>query len=277
MATRQNAPPEGQYIDADQVRIHYLEFGDRNGHPIVFLHGSGPGNSAWANFHLNKDAFVKAGYRVIMPDLVGFGYSDKPTNKGDYTLDFFCTTLMNALKKLGVENCSFIGNSLGGGVAIQIALDNPEFVSKLILMGPGCLEEQSAYWSMPGIKKMMEVNSAGVSKKTQGDIMRLFTYDSKHITPELIDMRWIIAKDQPKEVLSTMRTPELGSRMSELTCPILTFWGADDEFMPPQGKEKCLKSNLKSRFIEINACGHWVMIEHSRMFNSMSIDFLKFG
>jgi 4,5:9,10-diseco-3-hydroxy-5,9,17-trioxoandrosta-1(10),2-diene-4-oate hydrolase len=254
-----------------------LEFGDKNGHPIVFLHGSGPGNSAWANFHLNKDAFVKAGYRVIMPDLVGFGYSDKPTNMGDYTLDFFCTTLMNALEKLGVENCSFIGNSLGGGVAIQIALDNPEFVSKLILMGPGCLEEQSAYWSMPGIKKMMEVNSAGVSKKTQGDILRLFTYDSKHVTPELIDMRWIIAKDQPKEVLSTMRTPELGSRMSELSCPILTFWGADDEFMPPQGKEKCLKANLKSRFIEINACGHWVMIEHSRMFNSMSIDFLKFG
>ena len=63
---------------------------------------------------------------------------------------------------------------------------------------------------------------------------------------ELIDMRWVIAKDQPKEVLSTMRTPELGPRMSELNCPILTFWGADDEFMPPQGKEKCLKANQKS-------------------------------
>ena len=90
----------------------------------------------------------------------------------------------------------------------------------------------------------------------------------------IVDMRWAVAQNQPKEVITTMKTPELGSRMTELTCPILTFWGANDEFMPPQGKEKCLKANETSRFIEVNACGHWVMIEHARMFNAVSIDFL---
>jgi len=234
----EKGPPEGQYVQAGPIRMHF---------------------------------------RVLMPDMIGFGYSDKPLNLGNYTLQLFCDTLMAGLRALGVEKCSFVGNSLGAGVAIQIALDHPEFVEKLILMGPGCLEEQGAYWTMPGIAKMMEANKAGMSKETQADVMRLFAFDPKHVTQELIDMRWVIAQDQPKEVLTTMKTPELGSRMKELTCPILTFWGANDEFMPPQGKEKCLKANDQSRFIEVNACGHWVMIEHSRMFNAASIDFLRHG
>lgn len=267
-------PPEGHYVKAGPIRMHYLEFGDPKGHPVVFLHGSGPGNSAWANFYLNAQAFADAGFRVLLPDMIGFGYSDKPLDQGDYTLKLFCDTLMAGLMEMGVESCSFVGNSLGGGVAIQIALDRPEFVEKLVLMGPGCLEEQGEYWSMPGISKMIAANKAGMSKEIQASVMRLFTFNPAHVSDALVDIRWAVAQTQPKEVLTTMKTPELGSRLNELTCPILTFWGANDEFMPPQGKEKCLHANEYSRLIEVNACGHWVMIEHARMFNATSIDFL---
>ncbi|RZV42330.1 MAG: alpha/beta fold hydrolase [Acidimicrobiales bacterium] len=277
MTVPPGGPPEGQYIQAGPICMHYLEFGDRAGHPVVFLHGSGPGNSAWANFQFNKDAFASVGYRVLMPDMIGFGYTDKPLDLGDYTLQMFCDTLTSGLRALGVEECSFVGNSLGGGVAIQIALDHPEFVKNLILMGPGCLEEQGDYWGMPGIAKMMEANKKGMSKETQGEVMRLFTYDPRHVTQELIDMRWAVAQDQPKEVLTTLKTPALGDRMKELTCPILTFWGRQDEFMPPQGKAKCIEANETSRLVEVNACGHWVMIEHARMFNATCLDFLSNG
>lgn len=270
-------PPEGHYVQAGPIRMHYLEFGNPSGPVVVFLHGSGPGNSAWANFRFNGEAFASAGYRVLFPDLIGFGYTDKPLDLGDYTLDLFCDTLMAGLKEMGVSKCSFVGNSLGGGIAIQIALDNPDFIEKLILMGPGCLEVQADYFVMPGIKRLVEVNAAGVSKTTQAEVMRLFTYDPKHITDELIDMRWAVAQDQPKEVLTTMKTPTLGPRMKELTCPILTFWGANDDFMPPQGKATCIEANETSRLIEVNACGHWVMIEHARMFNAASLDFLEHG
>jgi len=270
-------PPEGQYVQAGPIRMHYLEFGNKGDPVVVFLHGSGPGNSAWANFRFNHEAFANAGYHVVMPDMIGFGYTDKPLDLGDYTLELFCQTLMAGLEAIGIEKCSFVGNSLGGGVAIQISLDNPGFVEKLILMGPGCLEEQAAYFTMPGIAKMMDANKAGMSKEIQGDVMRLFTYDAKHVTQDLIDMRWTIAQDQPKEVLTTMKTPALGTRMHELKCPILTFWGRQDEFMPPQGKAACIEANDNSRLIEVNACGHWVMIEYARMFNAASIDFLKNG
>lgn len=270
-------PPEGHYVQAGPIRMHYLEFGDETNPTIVFLHGSGPGNSAWANFRFNAQVFADAGFHVLLPDLIGFGYSDKPLNLGDYTLGLFCNTLIEFLRAKDVETCSFIGNSLGGGIAIQVTIDHPGNVEKLILMGPGCLEEQGAYWSMPGIKRMMEINAAGVTKESQKEVMKLFTYDKKHASDELIEMRWAIAQDQPKEVLTTMKTPELGSQMKTLRCPILTFWGRQDDFMPPQGKAKCIEANKRSRLIEVNACGHWVMIEHADMFNRASIDFLRHG
>ncbi len=270
-------PPEGQYVQAGPIRMHYLEFGEAQNPTVVFLHGSGPGNSAWANFRFNAQSFADAGFHVLLPDLIGFGYTDKPLNLGDYTLQLFCDTLKAGLKELGVSQCHFVGNSLGGGIAIQIALDDPAFVDKLILMGPGCLEEQAAYWPMPGIRRMMEINAAGVSKESQKEVLKLFTYDDAHASDELIEMRWAISQSQPKEVLTTMKTPELGSRMQELTCSILTFWGRQDDFMPPQGKAKCIEANETSRLIEVNACGHWVMIEHAEMFNRTSIDFLRSG
>lgn len=273
----EGGPPEGRYVQAGPIRMHYLEFGQVDDPVVVFLHGSGPGNSAWANFHLNATECANAGYRVIMPDMIGFGYSDKPLDQGDYTLDLFCNTLMAGLTGLGVNKCSFVGNSLGGGVAIQIALKTPEFVEKLVLMGPGCLNPQNDYWPMPGIKRMMEINAGGVTKETQAEVLRLFTHSPKHITDELINMRWVVAQTQPMEVLTTMKTPALGERMKELTCPILTFWGHQDTFMPESGKTYCIEANDTSRFIEVNACGHWVMIEHSRMFNAAVIDFLGHG
>ncbi|MEM9014782.1 MAG: alpha/beta hydrolase [Pseudomonadota bacterium] len=268
-------PPEGEYYDGGPVRLHMQSFGA--GPDVVFLHGSGPGNSAWANFSGNYQAFVDAGFKVWMPDLVGFGYSDKPTDKGDYTLDFFCQTLRGALKSAGVEKCSFVGNSLGGGIAIQIALDEPDFVEKLVLMGPGCLEPQADYFSMPGIAKMMAASKDGVTKDSLPDVLKGFVVDEGFVTEELVEMRWAIAETQPREVLSTMKTPALGGRMKELTCPILTFWGADDAFMPPQGQETCLRANEHSKLVLVNHCGHWVMIEHARMFNAVATDFLRHG
>lgn len=266
-------PPRGRDVAAGPVRLNVLELG--SGKPVVFLHGSGPGNSAWANFFCNAPVFAEAGFRAVLPDLVGFGHSDKPTDLGDYTLDLFCDTLLAALEEMGIGRCSFVGNSLGGGIAIRIALDRPDMVEKLVLMGPGCLQEQAAYFQMPGIAKMMAAASGGINESNLVEVLHNFVVDPRHVTDELVAMRWAIAKDQPKEVLTTMKTPALGDRMRQLRCPILTFWGANDAFMPSEGKALCLRANDHSRLIEVNACGHWVMIEHARMFNAAAIDFLR--
>src|SRR6266702_450295 len=84
-----------------------------SGPAVVFVHGSGPGVSAYTNFAMNYPAFAAAGFRVLLPDLIGFGYSSKPEGI-DYTLDLFVPTLTELLDVLGVKRCVLIGNSLGG-------------------------------------------------------------------------------------------------------------------------------------------------------------------
>jgi len=127
---------------------------DGEGPVVVVIHGSGPGASGASNFRDNWPAFVAAGYRVILPDLIGYGASSKPEGI-DYTLQLFTDTLYDALRQHGIEKASLVGNSLGGGVAIQMTLDHPEFAERLVLMAPGCIEEQASYFTMPGIAKMV--------------------------------------------------------------------------------------------------------------------------
>ena len=81
---------------------------------VVFIHGSGPGASGASNFRDNWPAYVKAGFRVILPDMIGYGASSKPEGI-DYTLQLFTDTLYEALRAHGVERAALIGNSLGGG------------------------------------------------------------------------------------------------------------------------------------------------------------------
>src|SRR5436190_5962408 len=114
---------EATYRVAGDHDIHLKETG--SGPAVVFLHGSGPGASGLSNFRQNVDAFVEAGYRVVLPDMIGYGASSKPEGL-DYTLALFTDTLYEALAAHGIARASLVGNSLGGGVAIQMALDHPD-------------------------------------------------------------------------------------------------------------------------------------------------------
>lgn len=249
------------------------EAGD--GPAVVFIHGSGPGASGASNFRLNIDAFVAAGYRVVLPDLIGYGASSKPEGI-DYTLALFTDTLYEALLAHGVDKATLVGNSLGGGIAIQMALDHPAFVDRLILMSPGCIEEREVYFAMPGIAKM--VSDFGGPNFTIEDQRRLVTnlvYDPVHVTDELVAERFAVARTQPKDVLARMRTPNLAPRLGELNMPILGFWGLQDQFLPESGAKRFLEACPDARFLTFNKVGHWVQVERAEEFNRYSVDFLK--
>lgn len=245
------------------------------GPAAVFLHGSGPGASGVSNFKLNAPAFVAAGFRVLLPDLIGYGASSKPEGI-DYTLELFTETVREALRKQGVARATLIGNSLGGGIAIQIALDDPAFVDKLVLMAPGCIEERERYFAMPGIAKM--VSGFGGPDFNLDEQRRLVTnlvYDPKHISDDLVRERFEVARTQPKDVLVRMRVPNLASRLGELALPILGFWGLNDEFCPESGARYFLEQCPDARFMTFNKVGHWVQVERAKEFNDYTIDFLR--
>ena len=150
---RPPTPPFGRLVKLQQgYEMHYLEHG--SGPPVVFVHGSGPGVNAYSNFFPNYRVIAAAGYRCLMPDMIGFGWSSKPDGI-DYTLELFVPTLCEFLDQLEIERCVLVGNSLGGAISMKLAIDHPERVEKLIVMGPGGIESRETYFKMPGIQKMV--------------------------------------------------------------------------------------------------------------------------
>ncbi len=267
--------PEQHYVQLpDGLRIHYNQAGGAS-RVVVFLHGSGPGASGHSNFKFNYPWLARQGWRCIVPDLPGYGLSSKPTDR-EYVLDFFVETLHAFLQALGVTPCVLVGNSLGGAIAMKYTLDHPESVSHLIVMGPGGLEERETYFRMEGIQRMVADFAGGaLDRDGMRGLLKLLVFDPEHVTEQLLDERVPVVEEQPKEVLSTMRVPNLSDRLGEIRPPVLGFWGINDRFCPASGAMKVLEGCRDAEFVLVNRCGHWVMVEHAEMFNHAVLDFLS--
>lgn len=267
------APPRGEFIDARGYRLHYLSFGQ--GPAVVFLHGSGPGASGYSNFKQNVDAVVAAGYRAIVLDMIGFGWSSKPTDC-DYTTELFAETVCSALKSLEIERCVLIGNSLGGAVCIRIALDRPGMVAGLVLMAPGGVESDEIYYNMPGIKQMIaQFTSGALDFEGLRSLLKLLVADPRVVDDALVSERFEILKLQPVEVLARLRIADMSGELGGLDCPILGFWGCDDRFTPISSHAKFLEASEDCSFTLVSNCGHWVMVERTAMFNAHVAAFLS--
>lgn len=254
--------------------IHIKEAGA--GPAVVFIHGSGPGASGLSNFRQNVDAFVAAGYRVILPDLIGYGASSKPEGI-DYTLGLFTDTLYEALRAHGIARAVLVGNSLGGGVALQMTLDHPEFVDQLVLMAPGCLAPMTDYFAMPGIAKMMSgFGGPDFNMDEQRRLISNLVHPdfAGRLTDELVAERFAVARTQPKDVLARMRTQDLSTRLREIEKPIFVLWGHDDEFCPEAHTRLLLENCRDARAITFRHTGHWVQVERAGEFNAYVTAFL---
>ena len=126
------ADPEiASSIDAAGIRTNYHDRGD--GFPVLFIHGSGPGVSAWANWRLALPELAKK-YRVIAPDMAGFGFTDRPAGIV-YDMATWVGQTVGLLDALGLEKAHVVGNSFGGAIALALAIQHRERVGRLALMG----------------------------------------------------------------------------------------------------------------------------------------------
>lgn len=275
MMTEQDLPlPVGNFVTLDDgLRLHFLDEG--SGPVVLWLHGSGPGASGFSNFKGNYPQFAAAGFRNLVVDLPGFGRSDKPED-AQYNLEFFVNAMSGFLKALGIKRCTLLGNSLGGAIALGLALAEPELVEKLILMAPGGVEDRETYFKMVGIQRMVELYNAGpLGIEQMRRIMSLQLFDSSQLDDKLLAERVAVAVHQPRNLFTTMLVPNMTERLEELQVPILGFWGTDDNFNPPSGALKVLQHAPDARFIMLNRCGHWVQVEHRELFNQSCVEFLR--
>ncbi|MFI8335010.1 alpha/beta hydrolase [Pseudomonas taetrolens] len=273
--TEQDLPlPIGHFVTLDSgLRLHFLDEG--SGPVVLWLHGSGPGASGFSNFKGNYPQFAASGFRNLVVDLPGFGRSDKPED-AQYNLDFFVSAMSGFLKAVGVKRATLLGNSLGGAIALGMALAEPECVEKLILMAPGGVEDRETYFKMIGIQRMVELYNAGpLGIEHMRRIMSLQLFDSSQLDDKLLAERVAVAVLQPRNLFTTMMVPNMTERLEELRAPILGFWGTDDNFNPASGALKVLTHAPDARFIMLNRCGHWVQVEHRELFNKACLEFLK--
>ena len=222
---------------------------------------------------------MDAGYRCIIPDHIGYGFSDKP-NDVDHPLSFFVECIKQTLDVAGVEKCTLVGNSLGGVIALGMALEYPERVGKLVLMAPGGLSDLAEYQQMPGMQKVFKVFGSGepVTPAVMKDLFATgLMHNPEHATDELVEERMQIMQIMNGHVMATMQVPNLVDRLHELECPVLGFWGMDEKMMPENGIMAMAKNIKHLRLVLATECGHWVMVEHEAMFNRYCLDFLQHG
>lgn len=267
-------PPEGNYAKLSNGRnIHYLDHGE--GPVVVFLHGSGAGASGHSNFKGNYPYFAQVGFRVIVPDLIGYGYSDKPDDV-EYPLSFFAENVTLLLEHLRIDEVSLIGNSLGGAISLHIALEQPALVNKMLLMAPGGIEDQPAYAAMPGMKVFFDTFAGEPSKANlKRFLSEALVHDQTFVDDQLVDERWHVFQQQNPQAVKTMQVPNMTERLPELKMPVMVMWGLNEKIMPETGINTLAKGISDVKVIMVSNCGHWVMVEHRDFFNRTTEDFLE--
>jgi 4,5:9,10-diseco-3-hydroxy-5,9,17-trioxoandrosta-1(10),2-diene-4-oate hydrolase len=212
--------------------------------------------------------------RAADHDVSGFGFSSKPTDV-EYHLDFFTGCLFELLDQLGPARVDIVGNSLGGAIALGMALARPERVERLVLMAPGGLAEKAEYFKVPAMQLMTEIFGSGINRESLAEFIRsALVFDGRTVSESLIDQRWEVYQLQNDQVMKSMVVPDMSGRLGEIRCPVLVFWGREERMMPESGFRLLAEGLEDVQLIMASRCGHWFMVEHPHLFNHATLGFL---
>jgi 4,5:9,10-diseco-3-hydroxy-5,9,17-trioxoandrosta-1(10),2-diene-4-oate hydrolase len=282
-----DAETTSRYADLPSgLRLHYHEAGDPAAETVLLLHGGGPGASAWSNFGRTLGVLAQR-FHVLAVDQVGFGLSSKPA---EFEKQFFAASadsLAELLDGLGIEQAHCVGNSLGGGTSVRLALDHPGKAGRLVLMAPGGLG-LNVFASDPteGIKKLYAFAAPpGPTKEKLADFLRTLVFDQSMITDELVAERFESAADpQTLASMAAMGRSFLRPGAAEqamlwreaykLRQRVLLVWGREDRVNPLDGALVALKLIPRAQLHVFGGCGHWAMLERFDEFNRLTADFL---
>jgi len=269
------------FIDVDGIRVHYQEAGDKHGPAMVLIHGFASSTLVWSNVFLK---LAEAGYRVIALDMLGYGYSAKPRN-GEYTIAGQAKLLARLLDQLGIARAIFVGSSYGGAVAATCALDYPDRVEKLILVGAVNNNRPLEFALMrlfgaPVFGDVVSPLLIGSRRLLRRRMKRVYDQHSWVLDEKRVDARHLPlrAAGTQRAIIRTVRgwDAERISRDAHLiTQPTLLLWGENDLEIPLADGERLHAEIPGSRLIVLLNCGHLPHEEYPEAFTNVVIDFCK--
>jgi 2-hydroxy-6-oxonona-2,4-dienedioate hydrolase/4,5:9,10-diseco-3-hydroxy-5,9,17-trioxoandrosta-1(10),2-diene-4-oate hydrolase len=278
-------PRTEQVVQVGRRKLFVTEAGQ--GAPVVLLHGGGPGATGVSNYVRNIDALAQH-FRVIVPDLPGYGQSSKELDFSDPFGDL-ATAVRGLLDELGVDRAHLVGNSYGGAAALRLALDRPDKVDRLILMGPGGIGTTRGL-PTKGLNALLGYyGGEGPSREKLAAFIRGYlVHDGSSVPEELIDLRYE-ASIQPEVVASPpLRRPSgprtllrmdlsRDRRLSRCQVPTLVVWGAHDKVNKPSGGPFLARTMPDCDLFVAANTGHWAQWERAELFNDLATSFLGGG
>ena len=270
-----NTSPEiGSSINAGGILTNYHDQGE--GAPVVLLHGSGPGVSAWANWRLVLPHLAQ-NFRTIAPDIVGFGFTERPEGIS-YDMETWLKHALGFLDAMEIDKAHVVGNSFGGALAVALAIHAPERVSRLVLMGSvgvefDLTEGLDFTWGYtPSLDNMRK-------------LLDLFAYNRALVTDELAQLRYEASmRSGVQEAYAAMfpaprqdgirKICSQEADVKNIEHETLIIHGRDDLVIPVSCSEDLFRCIRNSQLHIFGNCGHWTQIEHNRRFNQLVTDFL---
>jgi len=274
MTTTTQKPEIGQSVVANGIRTNYLEAGSGSG-TVVLIHGSGPGVTAYSNWRLVLPALGED-FHVLAPDMVGFGYSDRPYDV-EYNVQTWADQTVGFMDAMGIKKAHLVGNSFGGAIALRIATQHPERVDQLVLMGSmgvdfPITEGLDTVWGYEGTIDSMR------------NVLDFFAYSRDLVNEELAQVRYKASVEPgfqeafsamfpaPRQRwVDAMSTPE--AEISKLTHRTLVMHGREDKVIPVSNSYKLEGLIDNADLAVFSHCGHWSMIERTADFNRLVRDF----
>ncbi|MFH1981879.1 MAG: alpha/beta fold hydrolase [Pseudomonadota bacterium] len=254
------ASAHDRFVTVDGVRLHYEDYPGA-GVPIVLLHGFASSTDTWREI---VDRLQSAGHRVVALDMKGFGWSEKPMG-ADYSPKTLMAEVNAWMAKLGLSRVVFVGNSLGGGIGLMLAIAHPERIDRLVLI------DAAGY----PIKKPLIIRAATVPGA--GPIAGLFFsrwmvhhllegvyYDPKRVTEARVDAYFdrlrtegaLAAQVALSAALDDQAVADIVARIPQIAVPTLIIWGAEDPWIPLANAERFNREIAGSRLQVIAGCGH---------------------
>jgi 4,5:9,10-diseco-3-hydroxy-5,9,17-trioxoandrosta-1(10),2-diene-4-oate hydrolase len=272
--------PQDEYVKVGSVKTRYWRAGDK-GSPVILLHGGGGSVEFW----LYNIPVLAKHHRVYAFDMVGSGLSDKPS--ATYCLTYQAQFIKDFMETLGIDRATLIGNSMGGGAALQFALLFPERLHKLVLVDSFGLGREISFGlrlaSIPFVVRSLRPN-----RRIFEPMIRHDFHDPTCIPQEWIEIRYPIfalpGRQKALEQLARTNLSLLGVRrsvyrplveqLSKIAAPTLIVWGKQDRILPVAHAYVAAKHLPNSQLHIFDPCGHHPHLERPDEFNYLVLEFL---